>query len=123
MAATAKLIMFNVDCSDPRQLAAFYGQVLNWPVTHSEEEYAMITDATTAIGFGRVPDYKPPAWPKDTDAKRYHLDLAVDDLSEAETNCLALGATVPDFQPGGQRWRVLLDPEGHPFCLCLTSQA
>jgi hypothetical protein len=23
----------------------------------------------------------------------------------------------PDHQPGGDRWRVLLDPAGHPFCL------
>ena len=32
---------------------------------------------------------------------------------------LKLGATRPDHQPGGDRWRVLLDPAGHPFCLTL----
>jgi predicted enzyme related to lactoylglutathione lyase len=117
MATAAKLIMFNLDCSDPRQLARFYGQVLSWPVTHSQQEYAMIADGDAAIGFGHVPDHKPPAWP-DGDAKRYHLDLAVPNLGEAEAACLTLGASVPDFQPGGERWRVLLDPEGHPFCLC-----
>ncbi len=31
---------------------------------------------------------------------------------------LALGATLADFQPR-DNVRVLLDPAGHPFCLCL----
>jgi hypothetical protein len=30
---------------------------------------------------------------------------------------LELGAAKPDFQPGEDRWRVLLDPAGHPFCI------
>ncbi len=29
---------------------------------------------------------------------------------------VALGARVPDEQPG-ETWRVLVDPGGHPFCL------
>jgi len=29
----------------------------------------------------------------------------------------ALGATTPEYQPG-ETWRVMLDPAGHPFCLC-----
>jgi hypothetical protein len=31
---------------------------------------------------------------------------------------LALGARKADHQPG-QTFRVFLDPEGHPFCLCI----
>jgi hypothetical protein len=30
---------------------------------------------------------------------------------------LDLGATKPDHQPGGDTWVVLIDPEGHPFCV------
>ncbi|USY17364.1 hypothetical protein NE857_18635 [Nocardiopsis exhalans] len=30
---------------------------------------------------------------------------------------LGLGAHKPEEQPGGDRWRVLVDPAGHPFCL------
>jgi hypothetical protein len=29
---------------------------------------------------------------------------------------LELGAAKPEFQPGGDRWRVFTDPAGHPFC-------
>lgn len=30
---------------------------------------------------------------------------------------LSGGATQPEHQPGGDGYRVLLDPAGHPFCL------
>ncbi|MGV9599187.1 VOC family protein [Streptosporangium sandarakinum] len=29
----------------------------------------------------------------------------------------APGATRPEFQPGGDDWTVLADPEEHPFCV------
>ena len=51
--------------------------------------------------------------------KRYHLDLYVDDLDKAEEQALAIGATKPAEQPTPDRWRVLLDPAGHPFDICL----
>jgi hypothetical protein len=46
-----------------------------------------------------------------------HLDLAVDDLEGAEAEALRLGATPVANQPAPGRWRVLVDPAGHPFCL------
>jgi hypothetical protein len=49
--------------------------------------------------------------------KQYHLDLAVDDLDAAERGFLAVGATKAKHQPQPDRWRVLLDPAGHPFCV------
>lgn len=121
MDGIATLAMVNLDCADPRALAAFYHEVLGWPVLHSEDAYAMIGDGTTNIGFGRVDGYRPPRWPDEESAKRYHLDLHVQDVDKAAARCQELGAVTPDFQPGGDRWRVLLDPAGHPFCLCPAS--
>lgn len=118
MTAFATLTMVNLDCADPRALAAFYHEVLGWKVTHSEDAYAMITDGATSIGFGRVEGYAPPAWPDAQAPKRFHFDLYVEDLDEAEARCRELGASRPEFQPGGDRWRVLLDVAGHPFCVC-----
>jgi hypothetical protein len=46
-----------------------------------------------------------------------HLDLAVDDLEEAERRATALGAVKAGHQPGGDRFKVYIDPAGHPFCL------
>ncbi|WP_233157880.1 VOC family protein [Actinokineospora bangkokensis] len=117
---TASLAMVSLDCPDPQALAAFYAELLGWKVAASEHEYAMITDEGSApIGFGRVEGYTAPEWsPDSADAKRYHLDFYVDDLDGGEARALELGATKPEFQPD-PGWRVLLDPAGHPFCLCV----
>jgi predicted enzyme related to lactoylglutathione lyase len=116
--AIASLSMVNLDCQDPPAMAAFYAAVLGWDVTYSEKEYSMVSDGATSIGFGRVDGFTAPSWPDATSTKRYHLDMQVDDLASAEAACRELGAAVPDFQPGAERWRVLTDPAGHPFCLC-----
>jgi catechol 2,3-dioxygenase-like lactoylglutathione lyase family enzyme len=113
---TATLYMVNIDCPDPRALAAFYGDLLGWRTTHSEDAYAMITDGHTSIGFGRVQPFRGPAWPDPSGTKQFHLDLAVPDRDDAEQRAVRLGATRPEHQPG-EHWRVLLDPAGHPFCL------
>jgi predicted enzyme related to lactoylglutathione lyase len=114
---TARLLMVNIDCPDPHALVAFYGQLLDWRVAHDEDAYGMVVGGDgTAIGFGLVEPYTPPSWPDEGGAKQFHLDLAVEDIPAAEARCRELGATVPDHQPGA-RWRVLLDPAGHPFCL------
>jgi predicted enzyme related to lactoylglutathione lyase len=108
-----------MDCADPSELAEFYGQVLGWDVTHYQDESAVITDGRTTIRFGRVDGYEPPNWPDPAAPKRYHMDLDVDDVAGAAGRCLELGASKPGSQPGdGERWMVLLDPAGHPFCLC-----
>lgn len=60
----------------------------------------------------QVDGYVLPAWPG---TSIVHLDLTADDLGAAAERAIALGATLPD-QPD-PRWRVLLDPAGHPFCL------
>lgn len=115
-APTARLAMVTLDCADPRAEAAFWSAVLGWDVAAVEDEYGMLTGPSSALGFGQVPDYEPPAWPNPRGTKQFHFDLAVDDIPAMEARCVQLGASVPDDQPG-ETWRVLLDPAGHPFCL------
>ncbi|MFC6021144.1 VOC family protein [Plantactinospora solaniradicis] len=122
MTKIADLIMVSLDSPDPRAHAEFYHRVLGWEITASADEYAMISDGHTSIGFGLVEGYQPPAWPDTSGGKRYHLDFYVDDLDKAEASCVQAGAARPDFQPGGDRWRVLTDPAGQPFCVCLRPQ-
>jgi Glyoxalase-like domain len=47
-----------------------------------------------------------------------HFDFQVGDLDSAVAEAVGLGASVAAFQPQ-ENVRVLLDPAGHPFCLCL----
>jgi hypothetical protein len=53
--------------------------------------------------------------------QQIHLDFGADDLDKAEALLLQLGAAKPQFQPGPDRWRVLTDPAGHPFCVSRKS--
>ena len=121
MSGFATIAMINLDAEDPAAEAAFYSRVLGWELLHTSDDYAMIGDGSINIGFGRVPGYTGPGWPDETAPKRYHLDFYVDDLDKAEEQALALGATKPDGQPTPERWRILLDPSGQPFDICLRS--
>lgn len=115
-APVARLAMVSIDCPDAAACAAFWSQVLGWPQTYADEHAAMLQGPEVALGFGSDPSYRPPGWP-DHGAKQFHFDLAVADIPAAERRCVQLGATIPADQPGKGRWRVLLDPAGHPFCL------
>ena len=85
--------------------------------TYSYDNYGMVEGNGIKVGFGKVDGFRPAQWPDDAVAKRFHLDLQVDDLNEATTGLSALGVGKPDFQPGPGRWRELLDPDGQPLCL------
>jgi len=114
--APATLAMVTIDCADPAREAEFWAAALGWEVSYSDENYGMVTKGDQRIGFGKVEGWKAPGWPNTSGTKQFHFDLAVDDLDAAATQCVELGATLPDEQPG-ETWRVLLDPSGHPFCL------
>jgi predicted enzyme related to lactoylglutathione lyase len=122
MTAPASLAMVSIDCADPRELAAFYHQILGWEILHSEQDYAMIGDGSLSVGFSRLDGYTPPRWPDPGAPKQFHLDFYVADLDKAEAACLDAGAAKPDHQPGADRWRVLVDPAGHPFCICVKQE-
>jgi predicted enzyme related to lactoylglutathione lyase len=116
----ATLKMVTLDSSDARRDVRFWSSVLGWDIAHEQDEYGMLTGPDgVAIGFGTVGDHQAPGWPNARGTKQFHFDLAVDDLDEAATRCVELGASLPDEQPG-DTWRVLLDPSGHPFCLTLA---
>jgi hypothetical protein len=65
--------------------------------------------------FQQATDYRPPA--DGQQRPMMHFDFQVGDLESAVAEALALGATVAEHQPQ-KHVRVLLDPAGHPFCLC-----
>jgi predicted enzyme related to lactoylglutathione lyase len=116
MTAPAELTTVIIDCADPAGLAGFYHQVTGWEIESSDADSAVLAgNGPVRLGFQRVDGYRPPSWPDP--AKHFHLDLSVGELDVATKEVLALGATKPDFQPGGDDWVVLADPAGHPFCL------
>ncbi|MFE3850747.1 VOC family protein [Streptomyces griseorubiginosus] len=114
-----KLTAITLDCPDPQALAGFYREATGLELhPKSDDDFAGLTrDGGLFIGFQRVDNYRAPSWPDQAVPQQSHLDFAVDDLNEAEALLLELGASKPEYQPGGDRWRVFTDPAGHPFCL------
>jgi len=110
-----------VEAPDPAALAAFYSRLLDWPVVHEEPGTAIVKPPQDSVYmvFQQAEDYVPPVWPPASGQQRtmMHLDVEVTDLDAAVADAVALGAQVPAFQPR-DNVRVLLDPAGHPFCLC-----
>lgn len=120
-----KLYSFTIDCTDPYALANFYAKLLGWTIPFYDEEYACLgapgtqQGAYPGITFQKNPLYTPPVWPDQPEAQQQmaHLDFAVNNLEEAVAHAVRCGATVAAAQ-FSDHWRVLLDPGGHPFCLC-----
>jgi catechol 2,3-dioxygenase-like lactoylglutathione lyase family enzyme len=110
-----------LDCPDPKALADFYQQMTGMELIWSDDNTAYLaTESGYRIGFQKVARFQAPQWPEGDVPQQSHLDFSVTDLEAAEEQILKMGASRPDFQPGGDQWRVLLDPAGHPFCITNT---
>jgi hypothetical protein len=106
-----------LDCADPGQLSTFWADLLGGQVAFSNDDFAAVKTDRMWLAATRVEDYVAPTWPEGPVPKQVHLDLAVDDLDQAEKRAVSLGAIRAETQPAPDRYLVLLDPAGHPFCL------
>ncbi|MFE4801731.1 VOC family protein [Streptomyces sp. NPDC056708] len=105
-----------VDCADPRAMARFWGEAVDWTLHEVTDDHAVLRSAKGVgpyLEFLRTPGVK--AVPD-----RVHIDLLPypGDDQEAEVARLrALGATGIDLGQGDVPWSCLADPEGHEFCV------
>ncbi|MCM6775433.1 VOC family protein [Nocardia sp. CDC159] len=123
MVAIAKLGAIALDARDPAGLARFYARLLDQRIVHESEDVVAVGGKGVVLTVERVADHRPPDWPGNGIPKQMHLDLFVEDLDIAERQAVALGAVKAEFQPAPERWRVLLDPAGHPFCLVVPERS
>lgn len=115
-----------LDCKEPLKLAKFYETLLDWKIGNIDEEYVMVYNPEAEHGvypgilFQNNPDYVPPVWPSRPDAQLQmaHIDFTVNDLERAVDHAVNCGAVIAEDQFSDD-WRVMYDPAGHPFCLCL----
>jgi predicted enzyme related to lactoylglutathione lyase len=110
-----------IEAPDPGALAAFYAELLGWGIGHEEPGTTVLVapQDSVYVVFQQANDYRRPVWPPEDGQQRpmMHLDFQVADLDAAVSEALTLGATLVGYQPQANV-RVLLDPAGHPFCLC-----
>jgi hypothetical protein len=115
----------SIEAPDSAALALFYSDLVGWPVVHQEPGTSILAAPQGAlyVVFHQVDDYVRPVWPPADGQQRpmMHLDFQVGDLDSAVAEAIELGATPASRQPQ-PNVRVLLDPAGHPFCLCLDEE-
>ncbi|SDJ22230.1 hypothetical protein SAMN05444157_2341 [Frankineae bacterium MT45] len=112
--ATPRVAAVSLDCADPSELGSFYAQLLAGETLWSSASSVGVRAAGVVLVAQRVTPYARPEWPGKSVV---HLDLtATPDLETAITRAVRLGATLVEPQYD-DRWSVLLDPAGHPFCI------
>jgi predicted enzyme related to lactoylglutathione lyase len=103
-----------VDCRDPEKLATFWGLMFGVKPSLRDATWATVHDPGTGlvVAFQEVPEPK-------TGKNRLHIDVRVADLQQATAACVALGATAKGsiIEDAEGSFQVMLDPEGHEFCL------
>ena len=119
MAPLMTLSAITLDCPDPLALMAFYQEATGLPPhPKSDGDFAGLGGVGKLfIGFQRVDGHRPPTWPDQVVPQQLHLCWDVDDMDAAAERLVRLGARTAEHQPEPERWRVLTDPAGHPFCL------
>jgi predicted enzyme related to lactoylglutathione lyase len=117
MAVALYVNCLSVDCRDPRSVAQFWSQALDWPILEDDDDdEVMVAPGREPVPgkypllFVRVPDEK-------TAKNRWHLDLSPEDQSAEVARLEGLGARRVDIGQGDQTWVVMSDPEGNEFCV------
>jgi catechol 2,3-dioxygenase-like lactoylglutathione lyase family enzyme len=104
---------------DPDRLAQFYERLLGCSRTTDSPGWVSIrTHEGHGIAFHVDDEYVAPTWPSRAEAQQMmaHIEIATDDLEAAVAFAEECGARQAVVQPQDDV-RVMLDPDGHPFCL------
>ncbi|MCO5328503.1 MAG: hypothetical protein M9961_00295 [Ilumatobacteraceae bacterium] len=106
-----------MNSEDPERLAAFWGAVLGVEVRERDADAGIVwlhpdQPGGTNVGFQQVARRAP-------EGTETHLDVAVDEMDAAQTRIEGLGGTLRTANrlENGFEWRVMVDPDGNPFCI------
>jgi hypothetical protein len=115
-----------IDCDNPVELAHFYSKITGLMVqpfdlgeTAETCEWLELWDENerTKMAFQKIDNYCKPTWPRGGLPQQVHMDFHAKDLEIAEKMLIEIGAAKAEYQPKPHRFRVYLDPAGHPFCI------
>ena len=116
-----------INAANPDRLASFYERLLGWQRFMDDGDWIALrsdSGAGTAIAFQLDEHAATPSWPPGRDAPHalVHMDFVTDDLDAAVDRAVTLGAAIADTQHVATE-RVMLDPDGNPFCLIASPSA
>jgi hypothetical protein len=103
-----------VDAFDPGRLGRWWAEVLDYHITHEDEEVVGVSPAVAEhpmLVFVKVDDPK-------LGKNRLHIDLNPDNRDAEAERLVNMGARHVDVGQGDDvTWIVLADPEGNEFCV------
>jgi hypothetical protein len=105
-----------VDCADPRAMARFWAEAMDWTLLEVTDDHARLRSAQNVgpyLEFLRSDDAR-------TVRTRVHLDLMPypgDDQAIEVARLHALGAADLDVGQGDVPWKCLTDTENNEFCV------
>ena len=123
-----------LDCTDARELAEFYRQLLGFRYRPGHEppadgkpdeaDWLVLRDAngTNRLAFQQVAKLPKATWPEGPIPQQLHLDLSVrtkQDLDAQHERAISLGAKLLQDRSDDPQEpiRIYADPAGHPFCI------
>ncbi len=131
-----QLVQTVLDCTNVRELAEFYRQMLGYqyragdeappagePDENGQSWLVLVSpDGERRLAFQHSDSLPEPTWPKGPHPQMLHLDLQLPDagaLNRQHTRVLNLGARLlmDRFDDPEEHVRVYADLAGHPFCL------
>ena len=114
---SVSVVCVTVDCRDPKRVAEFWAEVLDWRVAHVTDKGAIVKAPDRRqpyLEFIVVPEPK-------TLKNRVHLGLSTAELNQQIERLVAMGAEVAWEETFPPEWPyrnvILRDPEGNEFCL------
>ena len=114
-----------IDCDDEQCLCSFYGALLGWRRGSLFGRPSLTSESGLIFLFVQEEDYLPPVWPEQPNhqQKQMHFDFQVPDVQAAVEQAILLGARRAETQFGSDAevFVTMIDPAGHPFCLCACS--
>jgi predicted enzyme related to lactoylglutathione lyase len=110
-----------LDCADPDTLAEFWSAAIGYAILGGAGSYVMLVDQNgqqPKLLLQRVDEPK-------SSKNRMHFDIETPTVDEEVARLEALGAQrigADAVEEHGNRWVVMVDPEGNEFCVCNAGQ-
>jgi len=115
-----------LDSNNPDELSDFYQKLLGWEKRKYTINSIVFNDNDNdndsmpfQLLFQYDENYVRPVWPAEAGEQQQmtHLDFFVENIEEGVAHALSCGAVLSPIQ-FTDSWRVMIDPAGHPFCIC-----
>ena len=112
-----------LDSNNPDELSDFYQKLLGWKKRKYTINSIVFNDNDDSMPFQLLfqydENYVRPVWSAEPEKQQQmaHLDFFVETLEDGVAHALSCGAVLSPTQ-FSDSWHVMIDPAGHPFCIC-----